>query len=261
MANVKLPRILLGDDHRLVAEAFKHMLSSEFDVIGLVADGRTLVQAARRLRPDAVITDIAMPGLNGMDAGRRIKSTLPDTKVIYLTMNLDSDLIVEARSQGASGFISKSCSRRELLDQVHRALANDSADQTAPAPNEPSFPSDPVPIGDGDVPTNRREINLSKDVVLTDRQKDVLQLLAEGLSMKQVGSALNIATRTVAFHKYKIMAALHLENDAELVQFAIRNHLMFVEDAQYSLAFRPNSKLLQFESSKDKLSQRMRRVA
>ena len=208
---VNQPRILIGDDHRLVAEAVRNLLVLEFNVLGVVGDGRTLVQATLEMKPDVVLVDIAMPQLNGLDAGRRIKEAQPGTKIIYLTAHNDPDVMAEAFAIGASGFVLKTCAFSALVEAIHAALADRSQ-------------AEPPAIG----PTMDPQVGQAT-TTLTPRQRDVLQLLAEGLSMKEIGDALNLATRTVAFHKYRIMETLDLHSNAELVQFAIRKHLVFVD--------------------------------
>jgi DNA-binding NarL/FixJ family response regulator len=205
------PRILIGDDHRLVAEAVRNLLVLEFNVLGVVGDGRTLVQATLEMKPDVVLVDIAMPQLNGLDAGRRIKEAQPGTKIIYLTAHNDPDVMAEAFAIGASGFVLKTSAFSALIQTIRDAL-NDHTQIM------------PQPIGQ----TIDTKVGQAT-TTLTPRQRDVLQLLAEGLSMKEIGHALNLATRTVAFHKYRIMEILDLHSNAELVQFAIRKHLVFVD--------------------------------
>jgi DNA-binding NarL/FixJ family response regulator len=205
------PRILIGDDHRLVAEAVRNLLVLEFNVLGVVGDGRTLVQATLEMKPDVVLVDIAMPQLNGLDAGRRIKEAQPGTKIIYLTAHNDPDVMAEAFAIGASGFVLKTSAFSALIQTIRDAL-NDHTQIM------------PQPIGQA-IDTKVGQATTT----LTPRQRDVLQLLAEGLSMKEIGHALNLATRTVAFHKYRIMEILDLHSNAELVQFAIRKHLVFVD--------------------------------
>jgi DNA-binding NarL/FixJ family response regulator len=204
------PRILIADDHRLVAEALKNLLVLEFNVLAVVGDGRTLVQATLEMKPDVVLVDIAMPQLNGLDAGRRIKQALPDTKIIYLTGHNDPDVMAEAFAIGASGFVLKTSAFSALIQAIHDAL-NDQV-QAPPQARGQTL-----------------DTNVGPPTTLTPRQRDVLQLLAEGLSMKEIGHALNLATRTVAFHKYRIMETLDLHSNAELVQFAIRKHLVFLD--------------------------------
>lgn len=205
------PRILIADDHRLVAEAVKNLLVLEFNVLGVVGDGRTLVQATLEMKPDVVLADIAMPQLNGLDAGRRIKEALPDTKIIYLTAHNDPDVMAEAFAIGASGFVLKTCAFSALIQTIRDALSDRG-------------------LSSSQARAQLMDVKLGlATTTLTPRQRDVLQLLAEGLSMKEIADALNLATRTVAFHKYRIMETLDLHSNAELVQFAIRKHLVFVD--------------------------------
>jgi DNA-binding NarL/FixJ family response regulator len=204
-------RVLIGDDHSLVAAGLKSLLEPEFDVVGISNDGRSLVEASEQLRPDVVLVDVAMPRLNGLDAGRRILASVPSTRVIHLTMTADPQIESEAMSYGASAFLQKTIGRRSLIQAIHNACGtseeSDAGRETRDAPPQAA-------------------------IELTNRQRDVLQLLAEGYSMKQVGGVLNLATRTVAFHKYRIMEMLGLANDAELIQFAVKNHLLFVNGEQ-----------------------------
>jgi DNA-binding NarL/FixJ family response regulator len=203
------PRVLIADDHTLVAEAVKNLLVREFDVVGVVADGRALVEAALQLEPDLVLADIAMPTLNGLDAAQRIKHALPGTKIIFLTMLDDPDILDEAFRKGGSAVVSKTSPYSELVRIIRRVL------------------SDGLHIVHRARPRDDGEIGTAV-AGLTDRQRDVLQLLAEGLSMKEVARILNLTTRTVIFHKYRVMQRLGVHNDAELVRCAIDKHLLFV---------------------------------
>lgn len=205
-------RVLIGDDHSLVAQAIEKLLQPDFHVVGIARDGRQLVEKTEALRPDVVLIDIEMPRLNGLEAGQRILESLRNTKVIYLTMSSDPEVEREAAASGASAFLQKTVGRRQLCDAIHKALE---APNDSPKPKELEEPTLRAQEGDA-------------ALQLTNRQRDVLQLLAEGLSMKQVGAELNLATRTVAFHKYRIMETLGLTNDAELVQFAVRKHIVFL---------------------------------
>jgi DNA-binding NarL/FixJ family response regulator len=206
MTNKLLPRLLIGDDHALVAEAIQQLLMPDFDVVAVVNDGRKLIEAAERLHPDVILVDVGMPKLNGLDAAQRIRRTMPDVPIIYLTMNADPMVEQEAIAGGAAAFLPKTIAPEILRKTIHDAL---------------SRRKDP----------HREHAAPQADArfTLTDRQRDVLQLLAEGLSMKQVGDVLNLATRTVAFHKYRIMDLLGLHNDSELFQFAIRHRLIFLD--------------------------------
>lgn len=200
------PRILIADDHAMLLDAFKALLESEFDVVGAVTDGRTLLEEFSRLHPDVVVLDIGMPLLNGLDAGRQLRAKRKSVKLIYVTMNPDPDLAGEALRLGASGYVLKSSAFQELKQAIHEALRGRSY-------ITPLITRDVVGSLIGHR-TSRRE--------LTIRQREVLQLLAEGRSMKEIGAILDLTPRTVAFHKYRMMEQLHLKTSAELVQFAVK---------------------------------------
>jgi len=208
------PKIIVADDHTLVAEACKKLLDAEYDVVATVGDGRTLVRAAAALKPHVIIIDISMPLLNGLDAGQQIKKLAPSVKLIYLTMNQDADLAAEAFRYGASGYLLKTCAASELTTAVREVLRGKSY-------LSPAIAKDTV-----DFLLKQGEETVDEGGELTERQREVLQLLAEGKSMKEVGSVLNLTTRTVAFHKYRIMQALHAHSNAELVRYAIKKHVL-----------------------------------
>jgi DNA-binding NarL/FixJ family response regulator len=209
-----LPRILIADDHTLVAEACRKLLESEYDVVGTVSNGRALVRAAAELKPHLIIVDVAMPLLNGLDAGQQVKEFLPSVKLVFLTMNHDADLAAEAFRRGASGYLLKTCAASELTIAVRDVLKGKSY-------LSPTIARDTVNF------LLRQDKKLIQESdKLTERQREVLQLLAEGKCMKEVADVLNITTRTVAFHKYRIMEVLNAKNGAELIQYAIRNHLI-----------------------------------
>jgi len=208
------PRILIADDHNLVAELCKKLLETEFDVVGVVADGRALVRAAGELKPDVIVLDVAMPILNGLDAGRQVKEMLPSVKLVYLTMNPDPEVAAEAFSRGASGYLLKTCASSEMVLAVRdalrgktylsRALSRDAIDSLR---------------------WQHKEL-IDENQRLTDRQREVLQLLAEGKVMKEVGGILHMTTRTVAYHKYRIMEVIGAKSNAELVKYAVRSHIV-----------------------------------
>jgi DNA-binding NarL/FixJ family response regulator len=200
------PRILMADDHTMLLEAFRVLLEPEFEVVGTVTDGRMLLEEFSRLHPDVVLLDIAMPLLNGLDAGRQLKAQRKSVKLIYLTMNPDPDLAGEALRLGASGYVLKSSAFQELKQAIHEVLRGRSYI---------------TPLITRDVVGSLIEHNTSRPE-LTMRQREVLQLLAEGRSMKEVGAILDLTPRTVAFHKYRMMEQLRLKTSAELVQFAVR---------------------------------------
>lgn len=206
------PRVLLADDHRLLREAFARLLEAEFDVVGAVADGAMLLTAAPDLRPDIVVLDIAMPLLNGLDAARQLKRLMPEVKLIFLTMNEDPDVAAEAFRVGASGYLLKNSAASELLQAIQEVMCGRSyVTPLATRGLIDTFlnPSGPPP----------------KSVELSPRQCEVLQLLAEGHTMKEIARILKITPRTVAFHKYSIMEAVGIRSSAELVQYAIKQGL------------------------------------
>lgn len=208
------PRVLIADDHKLVAELCKSLLEAEYDVVGIVGDGRELVRFALSLKPDVIVLDIAMPVLNGLDAGQKVKESLPAVKLIYLTMNPDLDIAAEALHRGASGYLLKTCATSELVTAVRDVLRGKSYMSSA-------LSKDAV-----DCLRWQRKEFVQKEERLTERQREVLQLLAEGKVMKEVGNILNMSTRTVAFHKYRIMETLGAKSNAELVRYAVRSHMV-----------------------------------
>jgi len=207
------PRILIADDHKLVAEACKNLLQPEFEVVGLVSDGRALLQAAAELRPDLVIVDIAMPQLNGLDAGEQIKQKNRAIKLIYLTMNVGPDVAAEAFRRGASGYVLKHCTADELIVAVRRVLRGESY-------LSPLITKDTVDF------LLRTGAVYSEQKRISGRQSEVLQLLAEGKSMKEIAFILQLKPGTVAFHKYRIMEALGVKSNAELIEYAIKHHML-----------------------------------
>ena len=207
-------RILIADDHNLVAELCKRLLETEFDVVGTVNDGRALLGAARELKPDVIVLDIAMPILNGLDAGRQVKEILPAVKLVYLTMNPDVDVAAEAFRCGASGYLLKTCASAEMVVAVRQVLRGKTYISSALSRDKVNF-------------LRRRDKQLvNEDERLTERQREVLQLLAEGKVMKEVGDILHMTTRTVAYHKYRMMEVLGAKSNAELVKYAVRNHMV-----------------------------------
>ena len=206
------PRVLLADDHALLLAAFERLLADQCEVVGVVSDGRALVDAAERLRPDVIVLDIAMPLLNGLDAGRQIKQKLREVRLVFLTMNEDPALAAEAFRAGASAYLLKRSAASELrtaLDEVMRGR---------------SYVT-PLVTG-GMVEALLDHGKGPQPVELTPRQREVLQLLAEGRSMKEVATVLNLAPRTIAFHKYEMMKQLGITSTAELIQYAVRQHIV-----------------------------------
>jgi DNA-binding NarL/FixJ family response regulator len=207
-------RILIADDHNLVAELCKRLLETEFDVVGVISNGRALVCAAGELRPDVVVLDIAMPILNGLDAGRQLKQLLPAVKLVYLTMNPDVEVAAEAFRRGASGYLLKTCAAADIVLAVRDVLRGKSYISKALSRDTLDF--------------MRRQVKglVNEGELLTQRQREVLQLLAEGKVMKEVGDILHMTARTVAYHKNRMMAVLGAKNNAELVKYAVRNHMV-----------------------------------
>jgi DNA-binding NarL/FixJ family response regulator len=204
--------VLLADDHALLLGAFEKLLAGECDVVGQVSDGRAVIAEAERLKPDVVVLDIAMPLLNGLAAGRQIKQTLKSTKLVFLTMNEDPDLAAEAFRIGASAYLLKRSVASELTTAIREVMNGRS--YVTPLVTEGLVGS--LMNVDERAPSNE----------LTPRQREVLQLLAEGHSMKEVGAVLNLTPRTVAFHKYRMMEQLKVKSTAELIQYAVRNHIV-----------------------------------
>jgi len=211
---MKSIRILLADDHTLLVEAVKGLLEPEFEVAGVFPDGRALIDAVCELNPDLVVMDISMPMLNGLDAGRRLKQMRPAVKLIYLTMNDDPDLAAEAFRVGASGYVLKTCASSELVRAIREVLRGRC--YVTPLVTKGM-------VGSFIQNAMRKKKHPHK---LTLRQREVLQLLAEGRSMKEVAFMLSITARTVAFHKYTMMEQLQIKSSAELVHYAARNSIV-----------------------------------
>lgn len=207
------PRLLIADDHILLAEACKSFLEPEFEVVGITDNGRTLLRLVTELRPNVVVLDIAMPKLNGLDASDQIRHFSPATKLVFLTMNLSPEVAAEAFRRGASGYVVKTSAAEELVRAIRRALKCESYLSPAITKETVEFL---LRSGDSYIQEKR----------ITRRQSEVLQLLAEGLSMKEIANVLNLKPGTVAFHKYKMMETLGLKSNAELLQYAIKHHVV-----------------------------------
>jgi DNA-binding NarL/FixJ family response regulator len=204
-------RILLADDHTLVAEAIQRLLEPEFEVVGVVADGRSLVREACALKPDVVLVDLNMPLLNGLDASEQLKAANPGMKIIVLTMNEDAEIAAQTMRTWASGYLLKKSAGSELVKAVREVLRG--GKYITPALEEV--------LAELAVREPREAGR-----VLTQRQREVLQLLAEGRTMKEAAAILNVATRTVAFHKYRIMEDFGLANNSELLRFAMKQRVV-----------------------------------
>jgi DNA-binding NarL/FixJ family response regulator len=206
------PRVILADDHTLLLEAFEKLLAAECDVVAKVPDGRALVAAVQEHHPDVVVLDLSMPLLNGLEAARQIKAFDKSVRLVFVTMNEDPDLAAEAFRAGGSAYLLKRSAGSELLTAIREAMKHRS--YVTPLVTEGMLGS--LMHATSDAPSRQ----------LTPRQREVLQLLAEGKSMKEVASILNVTARTVAFHKYRMMEQLNIKTNAELIQYAIRNHFV-----------------------------------
>jgi len=208
------PRVLLADDHLLVAEALKSLLEADFELVGVVEDGRALVEAAKKLHPEVIVADITMPHLNGIDALVQLRQAGDDVPVVFLTMHRDVTFARRALEAGAAGFVLKHSASDELVAAIRAALKGETylspqiaGEILAAMQKGPDQPADPV-------------------ASLTPRQREVLQLLAEGRSAKEIASGLGISVRTVEFHKYQMMETLGVHTNAELVHFALKQGLV-----------------------------------
>ena len=213
MSPIKRPRVVIADDHAFVADACVKLLEPEFEVVGTFADGQALLAAVPELKPDVIVLDVGMPLMNGLEAGKRIKRLVRTVRIVYLTMNTDLGVAAEAFRGGASGYLLKTSAGAELVTAVREVLKGK------------QYVS---PLVTNDVESFFLEIRVSDmgHEKLTNRQREVLQLLAEGRSMKEVAYILKLTPRTVAFHKYKIMERLRLRTNAELVQYAMQEHVI-----------------------------------
>lgn len=208
---MRRPRVLIADDHALLLDAFAKLLGDECDVVGQVTDGRALIAAAAELNPDVIVLDISMPLLNGLEAARQIKQRSSAVKLVFLTMNEESELAAEAFRVGASAYVLKRSAGSELLTAIREVMQGRS--YVTPLMTEGLLDSLLRPAS-------------QQESALTPRQREVLQLLAEGRSMKEVASVLNLTPRTVAFHKYQMMQQLRVTSTAELIQYAVRHHIV-----------------------------------
>jgi len=199
-------RVMLADDHAIVAQGLATLLKDHFDLVGTVGNGDELIDAARKLRPDVIVADIAMPVLSGLEALRRLKAMRSEAKVIFLTMHADAQLATEAFRAGASGYVLKQSAGEELIAAIREALQGRTY---------------LTPLITKDVIANFTETT-PPTVKLTPRQREVLRLIAEGRRMKEIAAILELSTRTVETHKYEMMRGLGVESTAELVRYAIQ---------------------------------------
>jgi two-component system, NarL family, response regulator NreC len=204
------PRVILADDHAMVAEGLGRLISEVADLVGQVTDGRQLVDSTRRLKPDIVVSDVSMPVMSGLDALRQLKAEGFQARFIFLTMHTEAQLAAEAMRAGASGYLLKAAAGEELFEAIRAAMAGR------------VFLSPHIA---GDV---LRTISGAKqgERELTSRQREVLQLIAQGKRMKEIASDLNISVRTVEDHKSQLLVALGVKSTADLVKFAVKHGLV-----------------------------------
>lgn len=212
---MRRPRALLADDHRLVVEALRGILEPQYEVAGTVTDGRSLLKAAEKLRPDIIVLDIAMPQLNGLEAARKLKHEMPGVKLIFLTMNEDPYLVGEAFRAGASAFLLKRSAALELTEAIECVLKGEKYVTQCAAEGQTN-----ISLRAPGVREHAPEPSA--------REREVIQLLVKGRTMKEVARALKITARTVAAHKYHAMELLQLKTDADLVQYAIKHGIISV---------------------------------
>jgi len=208
------PRIVIADDHRVVVEGLKTILAAHFDLVGVVEDGQRMIEAARSLRPDAIVADITMPRLNGIEALAELRKGGMDVPVVFLTMHRDVEYASQALEAGAAGYVLKHAAPEELVQAVRVAL--DGGTFITPSLAGELFQAAKLRSREGD----------KTPLKLSERQREILRLLADGRSAKEIGKALDLSPRTVEHHKYRLMESLGLKNSAELIQFAIKQGLV-----------------------------------
>lgn len=213
---MKRPRVLMADDHSIVLAGLRKLVEAEGEVVGTVEDGRTLLEEAQRLRPDIILVDISMPLLNGLDAARQLKKMVPESKLIFLTMHATSTYAMEAFKAGASGYLIKRSATSELKQAIQAVMRGQHY-------LTPLITKDVLATT---LHSHEQEKHSRPSTVLTPRQREVLQLVAEGKGTKDIARILNISVKTVEFHKFRIMEALDLHSSAELIKYAIAEGLV-----------------------------------
>jgi DNA-binding NarL/FixJ family response regulator len=216
MTRLHRPRVLLADDHRMVAEGLKSLFSEQFELVGVVEDGRALIEATKKLHPDVIVADITMPHLNGLDALIQLKKLNPRVKVVFLTMHQEVAYARRALDAGAVGFVLKHSAPAELVTAIRAALDG----KTYVTPSLMGEVIHAFQQG--------KDAGAGPAAKLTPRQREILQLLAEGRSAKEVAATLGISSRTVEFHKYQMMESLQVHNSAELIHFAIKQGIVAI---------------------------------
>lgn len=207
---MKKIRVLLADDHKIFLEGLRAILEPEFEIIATVEDGRTLVAEAKRLSPDVVVADISMPGLNGIDAARQVREVEQDIRIVFLTMHSQVSYAASAFEVGASGFVLKHSAPQELITAIRETMQGR------------TYVTPMIAVDLIDFYQHGSVQHGELKPALSPRQREVLQLLVKGKSAKEIAAVLNISTRTVEFHKYRIMEQLKTKTSAELIQYALK---------------------------------------
>ena len=211
---LKRPRLVLADDHTLMLSGIRRLLEPDFDIVGSAKDGRALLRTVEQTQPDIVLLDISMPLLNGIDAARQIRKSAPQTKLVFLTMHADREYVIEAFRVGASGYLLKSSAEEELAGAIHAVLAGK------------TYITQELPQAFQTLPSKRSKLRSGAAGVLSNREREVLQLVAEGRSAKEIAAILFVSVKTVEFHKYKMMKKLGLHSVAELATYAVKKKLL-----------------------------------
>jgi DNA-binding NarL/FixJ family response regulator len=211
---MRRPRVLLADDHTLMLDGIRSMLADKVDLVGTAKDGRSLLASALDLKPDIVLLDISMPLLNGVDAARQIRKELPTTRIVFLTMHAERDYVVEAFKAGAHGFLLKWSAQEELVAAIRQVMAGHTY----------ITPLIPKTVLESLRSSPRRELKPSGD--LSAREREVLQLVAEGRAAKEIAGILHVSVKTAEYHKYRLMRKLGLHSTAELTRYAVQRGLV-----------------------------------
>jgi len=218
---LKRARVILVDDHQLVVQGISKLLENQFDLVGTAADGRAALEAVRKLRPDVVVLDVSMPLLNGIDAARQIRNLAPETKIVMLSMHADAMYVSESFQAGCSGYLLKHSAASELVFAIEEVLKGRYYVTPAAAKGGSK--------GAFEEPRASRSKPPSRSPPLTPRQREVLQLVAEGKSLKEIGHLLGISVKTVEFHKARLMFELDLHTTADLTKFAVAHGIASLE--------------------------------
>jgi DNA-binding NarL/FixJ family response regulator len=208
---MKKLRLIMADDHTLVLAGFRKLLEAEFDIVHVAEDGRSLVHAAEQLKPDVILLDISMPMLNGIEAARQIRSRAPNSKLIFVTMHSNADYVREAMRAGASGYLLKRSAASELVPAIRAVFAGHQY---------------LTPLIDRELVSSRNDKHETSSHALTDRQREVLQLIAEGRAVKEIASILHVSSKTVEYHKTCIARRLGIRATAALTRYAIDNKIV-----------------------------------